>query len=272
MYRTVLRTSVTRSLRIGQRFMSHQMRVNNQPLRYKLYTVGALSLLTVAVGMGPVISNDVDEQKVAEAKAEAEAVAAKGVVSVEILEDKPEETEVAEKSEKPSEKAEKPAEKSEPVEKSAEKVDSAEKSEPEASEKPAEQSVEGETAPVEGAEEGSEEAGHQAAAFNPETGEINWDCPCLGGMAHGPCGEEFKEAFSCFVFSETEPKGIDCIKKFEAMRTCFKQHPEHYKEELYDDETQEELVDTSAKPEAVVETKAVEAPAAHADSTSTPVS
>lgn len=90
-----------------------------------------------------------------------------------------------------------------------------------------------------------EEEGHQQAAFNPETGEINWDCPCLGGMAHGPCGEEFKEAFSCFVFSETEPKGIDCIKKFEGMRTCFKEHPEHYKEELYEDETKEELVDTA---------------------------
>lgn len=58
-----------------------------------------------------------------------------------------------------------------------------------------------------------EEAG-QEAAFNPETGEINWDCPCLGGMAHGPCGEEFKAAFSCFVYSEEEPKGIDCIEKF----------------------------------------------------------
>lgn len=58
-----------------------------------------------------------------------------------------------------------------------------------------------------------EEAG-QEAAFNPETGEINWDCPCLGGMAHGPCGEEFKAAFSCFVYSNEEPKGIDCIEKF----------------------------------------------------------
>ena len=77
--------------------------------------------------------------------------------------------------------------------------------------------------------------GKQEAAFNPDTGEINWDCPCLGGMAHGPCGEEFKEAFSCFVFSETEPKGIDCIKKFENMRSCFKRYPEHYKDELYDD-------------------------------------
>lgn len=59
-----------------------------------------------------------------------------------------------------------------------------------------------------------EEAGQQGA-FNPETGEINWDCPCLGGMAHGPCGEEFKTAFSCFVYSDAEPKGMDCIDKFQ---------------------------------------------------------
>lgn len=62
-------------------------------------------------------------------------------------------------------------------------------------------------------EELEEEAGQQAA-FNPETGEINWDCPCLGGMAHGPCGEEFKAAFSCFVYSQEDPKGMDCIDKF----------------------------------------------------------
>ncbi|OAX78564.1 hypothetical protein ACJ72_07126 [Emergomyces africanus] len=59
-----------------------------------------------------------------------------------------------------------------------------------------------------------EEAGSEGA-FNPETGEINWDCPCLGGMAHGPCGEEFRAAFSCFVYSTEEPKGMDCIDKFE---------------------------------------------------------
>lgn len=59
-----------------------------------------------------------------------------------------------------------------------------------------------------------EEAGNEGA-FNPETGEINWDCPCLGGMAHGPCGEEFKAAFSCFVYSDVEPKGMDCVDKFQ---------------------------------------------------------
>jgi intermembrane space import and assembly protein 40 len=59
----------------------------------------------------------------------------------------------------------------------------------------------------------ADEADSQGA-FNPETGEINWDCPCLGGMAHGPCGEEFKAAFSCFVYSNEEPKGVECIEKF----------------------------------------------------------
>ena len=31
-------------------------------------------------------------------------------------------------------------------------------------------------------------------------GQINWNCPCLGGMAVGPCGVEFREAFSCFHY------------------------------------------------------------------------
>jgi intermembrane space import and assembly protein 40 len=67
-------------------------------------------------------------------------------------------------------------------------------------------------------------------AFNPVTGEINWDCPCLGGMAHGPCGPEFREAFSCFVYSEDEPKGINCVEKFKGMQDCFRRHPEEYAE------------------------------------------
>ena len=72
------------------------------------------------------------------------------------------------------------------------------------------------------ASEVSEAEDGQAAAFNPETGEINWDCPCLGGMADGPCGEEFKAAFSCFVYSEEEPKGVDCVEKFKGMQDCFR--------------------------------------------------
>ncbi|KAJ4522267.1 Oxidoreductase [Exophiala dermatitidis] len=81
-----------------------------------------------------------------------------------------------------------------------------------------------------------EEEAANEGAFNPETGEINWDCPCLGGMAHGPCGPEFREAFSCFVYSTEEPKGMDCIDKFQNMQQCFQRYPEVYKGELEDDE------------------------------------
>ena len=55
-------------------------------------------------------------------------------------------------------------------------------------------------------------------------------------MAHGPCGPEFREAFSCFVFSKEEPKGMDCIDRFKGMQDCFRRHPDVYGEELADDE------------------------------------
>lgn len=100
-------------------------------------------------------------------------------------------------------------------------------------------SNEGEAAP-----EGEKQ--QESAAFDPVTGEINWDCPCLGGMAHGPCGPQFREAFSCFVYSEQEPKGVDCVEKFKAMQDCFRAHPETYGAELDDDD------ETAAAPGAVV--------------------
>lgn len=114
-------------------------------------------------------------------------------------------------------------------------------------------------------EEGSSDGTASGGAFNPETGEINWDCPCLGGMAHGPCGPEFREAFSCFVFSEQEPKGIDCIEKFKGMQDCFRRHPEVYGDgrlfvhiyvlysrpllEIMDDDEEEEAAAPAETPE-----------------------
>ncbi|KAL8749178.1 MAG: hypothetical protein Q9199_007844 [Rusavskia elegans] len=78
-------------------------------------------------------------------------------------------------------------------------------------------------------------------AFNEETGEINWDCPCLGGMAHGPCGDQFRTAFSCFVFSKEDPKGMDCIEHFKGMQDCFREYPEIYGGELEDDEVEKAI-------------------------------
>ncbi|ROW15196.1 hypothetical protein VPNG_02986 [Cytospora leucostoma] len=91
-----------------------------------------------------------------------------------------------------------------------------------------------------------EEAGQQGA-FNPETGEINWDCPCLGGMADGPCGEEFKSAFSCFVYSDVEPKGMDCIDKFQHMQDCFRKYPDIYGAEIADEEAADREVEEAVR-------------------------
>ncbi|CAG9565107.1 unnamed protein product [Danaus chrysippus] len=59
-------------------------------------------------------------------------------------------------------------------------------------------------------------------------GSINWGCPCLGGMATGPCGTQFRDAFSCFHYSEADPKGSDCYEKFSVMQECMSQYPELY--------------------------------------------
>lgn len=76
------------------------------------------------------------------------------------------------------------------------------------------------------------------------SGEINWNCPCLGGMATGPCGVEFRDAFSCFHYSEADPKGSDCYEAFKTMQDCFSKYPTVYnKTSGDDDEPSLDLVD-----------------------------
>lgn len=66
----------------------------------------------------------------------------------------------------------------------------------------------------------------EGEGFILPTGEINWDCPCLGGMASGVCGDQFKSAFTCFHLSQEEVKGADCLEQFISMQECFRHHPE----------------------------------------------
>lgn len=82
----------------------------------------------------------------------------------------------------------------------------------------------------------------EAVGLIKENGDINWDCPCLQGMGSGPCGEQFKDAFSCFHYSESEPKGSDCLQQFQDMQECFLKKPEVYgslDDDLKDDEDAE---------------------------------
>ncbi|XP_041378637.1 mitochondrial intermembrane space import and assembly protein 40-like [Gigantopelta aegis] len=81
-------------------------------------------------------------------------------------------------------------------------------------------------------------------------GDINWNCPCLGGMASGPCGVEFREAFSCFHYSTADAKGSDCYEQFYKMQECMSQYPDLYpakeSEEETDDDSEMSIPDQSS--------------------------
>ena len=72
-------------------------------------------------------------------------------------------------------------------------------------------------------------------------GSINWNCPCIGGTASGPCGYEFREAFTCFHYSNSETKGSECIDKFKALNECMAEFPTLYSKDKPEEDLQEEL-------------------------------
>lgn len=61
-------------------------------------------------------------------------------------------------------------------------------------------------------------------------------------MATGPCGVEFREAFTCFHYSTADPKGSDCLEPFKEMTNCMSNYPNVYgnkdKEEMPTEETE----------------------------------
>ncbi|XP_033642057.1 mitochondrial intermembrane space import and assembly protein 40-B-like [Asterias rubens] len=107
---------------------------------------------------------------------------------------------------------------------------------------------------------GTEDSPEEGEGLILENGEINWNCPCLGGMASGPCGVEFRDAFSCFHYSEEDPKGSDCIDNFRTMQECMVSYPDLYpvggedkaedkkeKEELAKDEASSSIPDEDSQ-------------------------
>ena len=59
-------------------------------------------------------------------------------------------------------------------------------------------------------------------------GDINWNCPCIGSTASGPCGFEFRDAFSCFHYSKSDTKGAECAAKFATLNNCMAEFPALY--------------------------------------------
>lgn len=70
-------------------------------------------------------------------------------------------------------------------------------------------------------------------------------------MASGPCGEQFKSAFSCFHHSTEDMKGSDCVDQFRAMQECMQKYPDLYpQEEEEEEEKPAERSEESAPTEA----------------------
>lgn len=64
-----------------------------------------------------------------------------------------------------------------------------------------------------------------------EDGSINWECPCIQREVVGPCGVEFRTAFSAYVEmkkeGDTKPSEnfMAAIKEF---NSCSVKYPEYY--------------------------------------------
>lgn len=67
-------------------------------------------------------------------------------------------------------------------------------------------------------------------------------------MATGPCGLEFREAFSCFHNSTVEPKGQECYDAFREMHLCMAEYPELYNKDGEDDDFPKEVTDPQTEP------------------------
>lgn len=67
-------------------------------------------------------------------------------------------------------------------------------------------------------------------AVDPITGNINWECPCMGENPTGICGELFKSAFRCYVkhYQNQADDGLplECITSFQRLTECQESHPQ----------------------------------------------
>lgn len=76
--------------------------------------------------------------------------------------------------------------------------------------------------------DGAEEQGEARALTREEEIEEALNCPCIDAMREGPCGDQFLSAYRCFLESDSEPKGMDCVDRFATMQGCMAEHPDEY--------------------------------------------
>lgn len=55
-------------------------------------------------------------------------------------------------------------------------------------------------------------------------------------LREGPCGPTFVDAFSCYIRSSHEEKGMDCLDQFKVFQECLKKNPDHVEKIMSDAE------------------------------------
>lgn len=89
-------------------------------------------------------------------------------------------------------------------------------------------------------------------------------------MASGPCGSQFKEAFSCFHYSQEEVKGSECIDQFRNMQECMQRYPELYPQEEEKEEPASAVPDSATAADATTPDSAASSQSDSASSVSRP--
>lgn len=99
------------------------------------------------------------------------------------------------------------------------------------------------------------EDGKERELTKEEMVEEALNCPCIAAMKEGPCGEKFLSAYKCFLVSEAEPQGMDCIEAFQAMHSCVSEHPEEYNTDAFEQEADQNGKESVEKGNSDVNTK-----------------
>jgi intermembrane space import and assembly protein 40 len=85
------------------------------------------------------------------------------------------------------------------------------------------------------------------------------ECPCVAELRDGPCGEAFTEAFVCFIKSQAEEKGSDCVSPFIALQKCVQANKDAFaKYDLDDNDTKDGESAQEDKGSAVLSSDAAE--------------
>ncbi|XP_061166320.1 mitochondrial intermembrane space import and assembly protein 40-like [Saccostrea echinata] len=101
--------------------------------------------------------------------------------------------------------------------------------------------------------------------FVQPNGDLNFGCPCVGGLHAGPCGYEMREFLSCNYYNskdKEDPRGQGCDEKLDTMMSCIQKHADYYREKMSGDDEEEE------DPFTITENEEEEVSSSHIDVTS----